>query len=53
MYVNSKDKYNAISVIAVMDYEKVENNVVAEQQAYEDYRENLNSMDDFSSELPF
>lgn len=53
LYVNSKDKYNAISVIAIMDYEKVENDVVAEQQAYEDYRENLNSMDDFSSELPF
>ena len=53
LYVNSKDKYNAISVIVVMDYEKVENDVVAEQQAYNDYRENLNSMDDFSSELPF
>lgn len=53
LYVNSKDKYNAISVIAVMDYEKVENDVVAEQQAYEDYRENLNSMDEFDSELPF
>ena len=53
VYVNSKDKYNAISVIAIMDYEKVENDVVAEQQAYENYRENLNSMDEFDSELPF
>lgn len=53
LYVNSKDKYNAISVIAIMDYEKVENDVVAEQQAYEDYRENLNSMEVSDEDLPF
>ena len=53
LYVNSKDKYNAISVIAIMDYEKVDNDVVAEQQAYEDYRENLNSMEVSDEDLPF
>lgn len=53
LYVNSKDKYNAISVIAIMDYEKVENDVVAEHQAYEDYRENLNSMEVSDEDLPF
>nr|DAU14520.1 MAG TPA: hypothetical protein [Caudoviricetes sp.] len=53
LYVNQKDPYNAISVIAVVDYEKVENSVVAEQQAYEKYRQDLNSEDNFGSELPF
>lgn len=38
LYANSKDPYNAISVIVVMDYELEDNAIVREQQAYETYQ---------------
>ena len=41
LYANSKDPYNAISVIVVMDYEKVDNDYVRDKQAYETYQERL------------
>lgn len=51
LYTNSKDPYNPISVIVVMEYEKVENKIVAEKQAYQDYQQTLNEMENY--DLPF
>ena len=38
LYVNNIDKYNPISVIVVMEYEKVDNDVVNQEKAYEKYK---------------
>lgn len=55
LYVNEKDKYNAISVIVVMEYEKVENEVVNQEKAYDKFQQNLkeNEEEVQSEDLPF
>lgn len=55
LYVNEKDKYNPITVIVVMDYEKVDNQVVNEEKAYEKFQQitKENEMEEISQDLPF
>ena len=53
LYANTKDPYNAISVIVVMDYELVDNDVVREQQAYETYQERLNENEEVEIDSGF
>ena len=57
LYVNNIDKYNPISVIVVMEYEKVDNPVVAQEKAYEKFQQitNENEMEDKVTDemLPF
>lgn len=54
LYVNDKDKYNPITVIVVMEYEKVENEVVNEEKAYEKFQQitKENEMEQ-TEDLPF
>jgi len=58
LYVNNIDKYNPISVIVIMEYENVENEVVNQEKAYNKFQQILNeneneeiNIDD--NELPF
>lgn len=55
LYVNEKDKYNPISVIVVMDYEKVDNQVVNEEKAYEKFQQitKENELEEQTEDLPF
>ena len=55
LYVNEKDKYNPITVIVVMDYEKVDNQVVNEEKAYEKFQQitKENEMEEQTEDLPF
>ena len=53
LYANTKDPYNAISVIVVMDYELEENDVVREQQAYETYQERLSENEEVDIDESF
>lgn len=41
LYTNSKDPYNAISVIVILDYEKVKDEVLEKEQAYANFQQNL------------
>jgi hypothetical protein len=41
LYVNSKDPYNPISVVVIMDYEKIKDEKVEEEQAYAEFQQNL------------
>lgn len=57
---NKKDPYNPISSLMILDYEIVENEKALQNQAYSDFRDNLdeneNGTDDFNYdeyELPF
>lgn len=55
LYVNEKDKYNPITVIVVMDYEIVDNQVVNEEKAYEKFQQitKENEMEQVDEDLPF
>ena len=58
LYVNNIDKYNPISVIVVMEYEKVENEIVNQEQAYAKYQEKVREEEQetpeiLDSDLPF
>lgn len=53
LYANTKDPYNAISVIVVMDYELENNDIVREQQAYETYQERLNANEEVNIDENF
>lgn len=50
LYENSKDKYNPISVIVVLEYEKQENKEQQEKEAYESYQNTLNENEELSDE---
>ena len=51
LYVNDKDKYNPISVIVVMEYEKVDNEVVNQEKAYDKFQQIINE-NESESEVP-
>ena len=53
LYSNNKDPYNAISVIVVMDYELVDNDVVRDKQAYETYQERLSENEEVNIDENF
>lgn len=55
LYVNEKDKYNPITVIVVMDYELVENEVVNQEKAYDKFQKitKENEMEASDEDLPF
>lgn len=56
LYVNNIDKYNPISVIVVMEYENVENTIVAQEKAYDKFQQIVNETDEdqvTEEELPF
>lgn len=53
LYTNTKDPYNPISVIVVMDYEKEENQQVREEQAYASYHEKLNESEEVDIDESF
>jgi hypothetical protein len=53
LYVNNKDSYNPISVIVIMEYEKVDNPVVNQEKAYDKFQQNLkeNEMEESHYEI--
>lgn len=52
LYTNNIDKFNPISVIVVLEYEKVENQQVQQEQALAKFQDTLKE-DEWDAELPF
>ena len=53
-YIDPKNKYNDVCVIAVMDYEKFEDEEKLQKEAFENFHRTLEENEDYnSSNLPF
>lgn len=50
---NKVDPYNPITSLMVLEFEIVENQEAKEQQAYADFRDNLEEQEEQEYELPF
>lgn len=53
LYVNNIDKYNPISCIVVLEYEKVDNDIVNQQKAYDKFQESVRQQEVTDEDLPF
>lgn len=56
IYPNKKDKYNPVSVIVVLEYEKMFQKVDTKTKAFDEYKnimENKNDDSEFDADLPF
>lgn len=52
LFPNKNDKYNPVSELMIMDYEKVENSEINENKAYQEFQTTLNE-NEIDDELGF